>query len=307
MEEKGYLIRRMNVNDMEAVADIDKRAFKREERRDEESLKMMLEEQKIALVCELDGNVTGYIFNHQWGEFGWFGPLGVDTEYKGMGIGKSLVKEAVRVLEEECGVRNVGLATMPESGYNIGFYTKLGFCTKNLVLNIKIPARYYEPSYAELEFENISLYRNEKAEEYINIVRNLSEELCSGLDMTVLLFAQETYNYGELILIKHKGKPRGFICLYECQEEAAASTIVLAEDISDNSFFEELVKYIVSYAAERGKESIYINVDTMYYDMYSMVLNKYGGTIKRTLVSLIKGDNNYYSNMRGILMTRLAR
>jgi ribosomal protein S18 acetylase RimI-like enzyme len=72
-----------------------------------------------------DGALVGFVMARTWGSVGWFGTLGVPTQFQGMGIGKALVESAVRYLRGRCSV--IGLETMPESGANIGLYTRAGF------------------------------------------------------------------------------------------------------------------------------------------------------------------------------------
>jgi GNAT superfamily N-acetyltransferase len=74
-----------------------------------------------------DGKPVGFIFSRTWGSIGWLGTFGVDEAFRGRGIGKRLLRAALANLRENDRCPVIGLETMAESGYNIGFYRKEGF------------------------------------------------------------------------------------------------------------------------------------------------------------------------------------
>jgi len=84
-------------------------------------------------------------FIHIWGSFAWFGPFGVHPEYQGKGIGKVLINHTIKILKVDYKVSTIGLNTMPESQYNVGFYMSLGFTPLKLSLNLKKQLDFYNP------------------------------------------------------------------------------------------------------------------------------------------------------------------
>lgn len=77
------------------------------------------------VVLEYHGQVVGYAFLHQWGSLGWFGPLGVDLNCQGRGLGKELILHVTEKLSQR-NCREIGLETMINSPNNIGMYMSLG-------------------------------------------------------------------------------------------------------------------------------------------------------------------------------------
>ena len=130
------MIRKMEVNDIEEIKEIDKLCFKIDTKRTTEGIKGYIEKSNnSSIVYEIDNKVVGYNFINIWGSFAWFGPLGVDPKYQSKGIGKALINYTIKMLKEYYKISNIGLNTMPESPYNVGFYMSLGFTPLKLSLN----------------------------------------------------------------------------------------------------------------------------------------------------------------------------
>ena len=81
------------------------------------------------------GTPVGYIFTRTLGKIGFFGPFGVVPQHQASHVGKRLVNATVEYMER-MGCTTVGLETMPETAYNLGLYTKLGFKLETLTLRL---------------------------------------------------------------------------------------------------------------------------------------------------------------------------
>ncbi|HOD39755.1 MAG TPA: GNAT family N-acetyltransferase [Candidatus Wallbacteria bacterium] len=95
-----------------------------------------------------DEGISGFIFSRKLGSLGWIGVFGVDPCRHGRDIGKPLLEAAYNELEND-GCAMIGLETMPDSLYNVGFYLKYGFDMQHpaLVLekevkDVETPAGY---------------------------------------------------------------------------------------------------------------------------------------------------------------------
>ena len=73
------------------------------------------------LVAESGDRIVGYLFGHRWGALHWCGPLGVQPDSQGNGIGKELMRHW---LDRTKGVSM--LETRPERDENVAFYLGLG-------------------------------------------------------------------------------------------------------------------------------------------------------------------------------------
>ncbi len=89
-----------------------------------EDIKRMLSfEPNGCFIAEVKGNPAGHVFTVNYGRLGWIGLLIVRAEYRNMGIGTLLMKEAKRYLLR-CNVKTIRLEAVPEIA---NLYRKLGF------------------------------------------------------------------------------------------------------------------------------------------------------------------------------------
>jgi len=129
-------IRPISPADIDAVIELDVLAFDDYCRRlGLETAQLHRTQQNILACLNLNPNgcfvaVTdkpvGYIFSHVWGAIGWLGTFGLHPDYQGQGIGQALLQTGVDYLQR-AGCTTIGLETMPDSPYNVGFYTRFGF------------------------------------------------------------------------------------------------------------------------------------------------------------------------------------
>lgn len=116
---------------LDQIANLDAECFDRiNHARSIENLRTMLDNSPggcyVMLVRE---QMVGYIFTHRLGLVGYLGPLGVKPAFRGLGYGKDIVDYGIRMLRAE-GCSTIGLEVLPESGHNIGLYSRAGFrCT----------------------------------------------------------------------------------------------------------------------------------------------------------------------------------
>mgnify|MGYP001088903061 CR=1 FL=1 len=223
-----FLVRRMNEEDLPAVAEVEAGVFTdwyRLYRRQPEPLpERSLEELRYACSHDPDGNhvavaadgaLVGFIMTRTWGSVGWFGTFGVPTQFQGMGIGKALVDSAVGYLTDRCNV--IGLETMPESGANIGLYTRAGFVAT-------CPTHILELSLIQ-ETERLGGMPPDEVQTWgglgtiarsgaLGSIREMSDALMSGLDYCREVRAVHEHGLGRTVLAPGKGgRPDGFAIL----------------------------------------------------------------------------------------------
>ena len=131
-------IRKMRQEDADVVRHVDAVAFGAwisQERKEQAQLCQRTRTNVLAcwekatdgcFVTEEDGRVVGFIFSRAWGGVGWFGTFAVLPSYQDHGIGKQLIAARLAYLRQDPD-RVIGLETMPESPYNLGFYLRQGF------------------------------------------------------------------------------------------------------------------------------------------------------------------------------------
>ena len=118
----------MKIDMLEEVAQLDARCFKRADNlRTVQNLRTMFETYpEGCFIYTGSQGIVAYIFGHRFGTVGYIGPLGVDPEYRKLGIGKQIISRGIEALVNS-GCTSVGLEMLPESGYNVGLYLKSKF------------------------------------------------------------------------------------------------------------------------------------------------------------------------------------
>ena len=136
----------------------------------------------------------GYIFSRIWGTIGWIGTFGVHPDYRGQGIGRSLLTAAVEHLQG-AGCMTVGLETMVDSPYNVGFYGRSAFLlTYPTVLLLKETGPVAMASLC-------SVLSQLEYEEALSAVTQISDVACPGLDCTPEVSNAREYKWGETLLL----------------------------------------------------------------------------------------------------------
>ncbi len=79
-----------------------------------------------------DGRLIGFCISHLWGTLGWVGPIAVDAEWQGRGVGRELTRSVLRALQDRRPL-TVALETWPHHPVNIQFYLTSGFTPGPLV------------------------------------------------------------------------------------------------------------------------------------------------------------------------------
>jgi GNAT superfamily N-acetyltransferase len=218
----------MTEDDLPAVAEVEAGVFTdwyRVYRRQPEPLpERSIEELRYACSHDPDGNhvavaadgsLVGFIMVRTWGEIGWFGTFGVPTQFQGMGIGRALVDGAVGYLSERCSL--IGLETMPESGANIGLYTRAGFVATypthileiSLIQNAERLNRLPEDETGT--WGDLSPVGRTRA---LSSIREISDALLPGLDYSSEVRAIHGHGLGRTLLsFGGSGKVDGFAIL----------------------------------------------------------------------------------------------
>jgi ribosomal protein S18 acetylase RimI-like enzyme len=144
-------------------------------------------------VAEAD-KLIGYIFTHIWGTTGWIGTFGVHPDCQGQGVGQSLLDVAVEHLQE-ASCMTIGLETMSDSPYNVGFYSRFGFLlTFPTVLLVKEtgPVSTASP---------YTMLGQLEIEEALPAITQISQAACPRLDYAPEVYNAREYKWGETLLI----------------------------------------------------------------------------------------------------------
>jgi ribosomal protein S18 acetylase RimI-like enzyme len=213
-----YAIRQMDESDLPAVAAVEASVFTdwyTVHRRDSRPLpRRTLDELRFSTSFDPAGNfvaiaaegaLVGFILSRTWGELGWFGTFGVATQLQGSGIGRALVDRTMEYLRREVSI--IGLETMPESGANIGLYTKMGFVPTYPTIMLELPLIDEASRLKGVKPEDVVVWppRDRGRRRTLGEVREISEALVPGLDYGREIEKMSEHGLGETILSAGKG------------------------------------------------------------------------------------------------------
>lgn len=311
------MIRKMEFKDIEAIKEIDKGCFKVDNKRTTEGILGYMEaSNNSSIVYEENGKVIGFNFIHIWGSFAWFGPLGVDPEYKNKGIGKALVKETIKILREDYKVSTIGLNTMPESQYNVGFYMNLGFTPLKLSLSLKKQLDYLMASQSmdlnkydvrEIDIRDEMNYLSVKEE--LNI---MSSGIIDNFNLTSELQLIRNKAFGTILKLEENNKTRGIIiCYTKSIREGYLKNLQIKLAIIDNNIdykevIDDIINACIKYSKDIQYESISIDCNTYNAEICNYLISKHNFKIEKTQVMMLMGEVNPFKNGNIILLTRLA-
>jgi ribosomal protein S18 acetylase RimI-like enzyme len=303
-----YSIRRMVESDLPAVAEVEAGVFTdwyRVYRRQPEPLaERSLEELRYASSHDPDGNwvavaaegsLVGFIMVRTWGKVGWFGTFGVPTQFQGMGIGKALVDRAVDYLSGRCTV--VGLETMPESGANIGLYTRAGFTTTypthilDLSL-IKSADRLKGLAPDEVvTWSGLGAVGRARA---CAAVREISDALLPGLDFSSEVQAISAYGLGKTMLAYGSGnRLDGFVILRTApfrNEDASGRAYIHALAVrpgSSDAALDALIRQVWTYATSLGLSRVAAGLNGRYHRGLALMIES-GFRVVRSAVRMVR-------------------
>lgn len=224
MSSLDFAIRRMVDEDLAAVAEIEAGVFTdwyRKYRKPQNPLpERTVEELRYStsfdpeanlVAIAADGAMVGFVLARTWGEVGWFGTFGVPTQFQGMSIGRSLIEVVTEQLKRSC--RIVGLETMPESGSNIGLYTKTGFAVTFPTLILDLSLIKQADRLSGMDRDDVILWgRGDEATKLsmLHGIRTIADALVPGLDYTREIKAICEYHLGETVVAMDGGSVAGF-------------------------------------------------------------------------------------------------
>jgi GNAT superfamily N-acetyltransferase len=239
-----------------------------------------------------DGNPVAYIFTRTFGRVGFFGPFGVVPKYQGTALGKNLVRATVEYMERS-GCTTIGLETMPETAYNLGLYTKLGFKLFALTLRLQ-----KEPGPGQSDLPSNVRAVDRPTDELLQQVRSISLTLEEGLDFSKEVGLLRKYPIGTCLTYEKAGAMCGFaLCytfdgtvgLYPASDAHDVRIRILGMD-ARRCGQEDLRAFLgacENYARARGRKTVTLPI---YAEYFSSLLTLYslGYRIHDSYPSLIK-------------------
>lgn len=167
------------------------------------------------IVLEEGGQIVGYVFLHQWGSLGWFGPLGVAPTRQAHGYGKLLVEKAIEEFTER-GVQEIGLETMVDLPANVGLYVACGFQPVHLVLDLKRPISAITETSSVHTTQMGSKFKvrcldvlDKQFPELIRVAEAITGGVIKGLSYLPELELLLKYGFGYVLVLENNTEPLG--------------------------------------------------------------------------------------------------
>ena len=227
-----------------------------------------------AWVAELDGELVGSVFATRWGSFGFFGPLSVHPDLWDRGIGSRLLEPVLEAFGR-WDVRQAGLFTFAGSPKHLVLYQKHGFWPGSLtVVAAKAPETQIRGSYTLVSEE-----LDESNRVVLEEVRELTDRIFRGLDVTREIVALHTQELGDTILLRHEGGALDgvAVCHSGAGSEAGSGTCFVKFGACRPGRraaerFERLLDACDAFAASVGTGRLVAGVNTGRLDAYRRML-----------------------------------
>lgn len=288
-----FTLRQMTGQDLPAVAEIEAGVFTdwyRIYRHEPDPLGERTQEQmrystsldpaaNLVAVGE-DGALVGFLFARTWGSVAWFGTFGVPTQFHGLGIGSALVSRAVAYLTERASI--VGLETMPESGRNIGLYTKAGFAVTYPTVFLELSLIQEAGRFSGARVEDSCIWSELGKSERVRALvetREVSGAVIRGLDLAGEIEAVCEHGMGRTLLSRGKGGClTGFAILRtapfrrgDISGRAYVHALCVRPDVDPVPVLSDLLRQIWASATALGLSKVVVGVNARYQRALSLL------------------------------------
>jgi ribosomal protein S18 acetylase RimI-like enzyme len=324
-----FRVRQMVDADLPAVAEVEAGVFTdwyRVYRRDDTLVpERTLDELRYAISVDppanqvaiaADGSLVGFILGRTWGRLGWFGTFGVPTQFQGQGVGKALITGAMEHLSARADI--VGLETMPESGMNIGLYTKCGFVVTYPTLLYELQLIKTADRYRGLDPGDLVLLRQLEGSDRRFVLAGIGEisrALTEGLDYRPEVLAVERHGFGETVFSEGAGgRIDGFAVVRtqpfrkgDASGRAYLHLLAVRPGADAARVFHELVRKVWTISVNRGFARLSAGASSRRTDSARIMLD-HGFRSVRAAIRMIHRDAplSMFAPARGINLARWA-
>lgn len=228
-----------------------------------------------AFAAELDGKLVACGFVVDWGSVGLLGPLTVDVEAWGKGIGRAMLDEMTRYMDSR-DFAFQGLFTHPQSPTHIRLYEAYGFRMKRVtaVMDRAVDTAPEMPPSAGL-FSDLP---NGDREAALTECRGIADGIYTGLDLGAEIRSIDANGFGDTVLLSRDGALTGFACCHQGAGSEAGSpqTLVKFAGVLPGpegpAAFENLMAACEWFAARCGTKRLVAGTNTGRAECYEAML-----------------------------------
>ena len=163
-------------------------------------------EHVTAFGAEIDGELVGSVFVANWGSVGFFGGLTIRPDLWHQGIASCLLEPTMACFAS-WGTRHAGLLTFADSPKHVHLYQKFGFWPRSLTAVLSKPVPAVPP--ATEWFSYATIPEGDRLEN-LRAVKELTNDLLDGLDLTGEIRAVHAQHLGDTLLVWDDAGLAGF-------------------------------------------------------------------------------------------------
>ncbi|HUF65442.1 MAG TPA: GNAT family N-acetyltransferase [Gemmatimonadaceae bacterium] len=208
---------------------------------------------------------------HSSGAEGWMGPLAVDSDYQGAGLGKTIVTTGLEWLKARQ-TRVIGLETMPRTVENVGFYSGLGFVPANLTITLTLDVRH-----ASRVPTMLGALSSIERDVVVRRCADLLGSITPGYDFTREIELTSELDLGDTVLLTAGGELRAFALCHTAalaDGRARDELRVLKLVARDEAAFDALLPELDAMARRVGTRRVAIRVQGAYSGAYRLLMRR---------------------------------
>ncbi len=211
------------------------------------------------LVAQIDGEVIGFGMTHRWGSLGWVGPIVVDPDQQGHGLGHDLIIRSRCILEEQ-GCQTIGLETWPHFPRNVALYIKTGFAPVDLISILEKNVAGHATS-----FDGRWLSEAVQPDRLVEALTHLSGSIAAGLDYHALIDYTLACQLGDVAIWGPDDRPEAAVVIhFESYAGKPAPSYASAELLiarpGKESHLDDWLTQLEGIAASAGRTSLRLPV-----------------------------------------------
>lgn len=243
--------------------------------------------------------VVAFNMVHLSGVEGWMGPLAVDPDYQGHGVGKSVVTAGVEWLEAN-DASVIGLETMPRTVDNIGFYSTLGFVPGYLTYTLTV-----ESAYASYRIPQLSRIPMAERFDVMAACGLLLNELTPGYNFTRELMLTDAMGLGDTLILERGSSIDGFALCHSVplvDGRAREELRVLKLVARDEEDADVLIEQLADYARRCGARRLAIRMQGGYSALYARLIER-GARVRWTDLRMSLAGAQEQPPSRGVVLS----
>ncbi|MBN1266132.1 MAG: GNAT family N-acetyltransferase [Anaerolineales bacterium] len=291
LENAGFTVHPLRKENVQACIHLEQKAFnelriawhqsQQQPRREDWLLYQAEYLPENVLVLEKDGTTEGWIIVHQWGTLGWMGPVVINPEMQGYGLGRTLTEWSLQRMQA-LSCTTIGLETWAFNYANLGLYLKCGFDMGPLIGVLEKPVSERKSSSTCFRVNSLERLQESKAG-----IAALGGTILPGLDYSFLAGTLLACRMGEVLLWGDVEEPQAMAVIRNqpyttplSQEFTNVEVLAIQPEYRNRIglYLEE----IQAAAVDAGKKAVRISVTSADPAGFRLMVEEFGFRLLKT-------------------------